>query len=151
MGNPASDDPPDFTLTDSDGEEHDYHVVPHDPSDGVRITVQLSEAMSGPVGELFDGLIGPVLLGDQSLDEINVEEALEGVEFDRVAAALSDSLDEDKVAGMVKQILRNTYRDEEPLGEDPTFEDAFRQNYLEMYRALWEVVRFNGFFGSFGS
>lgn len=150
MGNPA-DDPPDFTLTDADGDEHEYWVTPHDPHEGTRIAVTISSALTGPLGQLLDSAAGELLTGESDFQDMEVESILEGVEFDRVAAALSDSLDEDKVPALIKKILRQTYRDEQPLSGDTVFADAYRQNYLELYRAAWEVIRFNGFFGSFGT
>ncbi|MFB6371627.1 MAG: phage tail assembly chaperone [Bradymonadaceae bacterium] len=150
MGNPAEGEP-DFQLTDADGNVHDYHVVPHDPTKGTRIMVSLSGVLTGPVGELLDSAAGKFLSSEGDVGDLEVEGLIEEIDFRDVAAALSDKLDEDKTSALIRRILNNTYRDGDGLAKDVAFNEAYKQNYFELYRAVWEVVKFNGFLGSFGT
>lgn len=150
MGNPAQDEP-DFYLDDAEGNSHEYHVTPHDPRRGTRIIAQLSQALTGPIGQFLDEHAEQLLVGDRDLDDIEVEEILEDTNFVDLAQSLSQTLDEDKAEAFVATILRNTHRDGQPLGKDKVFRNAYQQNYMEMFRAVAEVIKYNGFLGSIGT
>jgi len=44
--------------------------------------------------------------------------------------------------------MRHTSRDGKPLSNDEHFNAAYQANYEELVKAVREVIRINGFFGS---
>lgn len=150
--NPASD-PPDFRLTDSDGEEHDYYVTPHPPTESVNLTADLVAASVGPLAEfLTSSDFAEIFQGDNVATAFaNLElEHLQEFDWQRIATSLQSAVDGLDVGELIFQLLSYTDRDGMPLGNRENFNDAYRyQDSLnEMYRAAFEAAKVNGFFGS---
>lgn len=150
--NPATETP-DFVLEDSDGGEHEYYVTPHDPTEATPVMVELAAAVSGPVGDFLEsnkGVIIDAVEGRESWLDLEVAEALQDFDVQSLFRQLRTSLRELDVVWLQTEILRNTVRDGYPLDEAEHFNDAFRQNYGELYTAVWKVIRANGFLPSGG-
>lgn len=130
---------------------HSYTVVQHPPTEGYGIVLQLLAAVSDPLA----ATLGPAVQG--VLDALGKTESLLDVDTGAIGAAL-DSIDW-SVAGpalqraiphlslpLVRQVLRYAWRDGKPLSDDGEFDLAYARNYTELFQAVFEVVRFNGFF-----
>lgn len=142
-----------FVLTDADGVEHQYQILPHGAEDGERIMWQLDAMAVGPLAALLQSGIGQLVAGEASVGDVldkDVASLFEGVDFAGVGRDLSKVLGGPDILALSGQLLRHTTRDGQKLVEGdkrtPAFQMAYQRNYWELRRALFEVIRYNRFF-----
>ncbi|MFB6373830.1 MAG: phage tail assembly chaperone [Bradymonadaceae bacterium] len=149
---PATDKP-DFILEDVDGEKHEYHVTPHDPTEATPMLVKLTSIAKGPIASLLDSNAGTVVklaTGEKDALDQDVDDFIEELEFSGFLDDIYESLVEANAPQLIQDILSETTRDGIPLRDPDNYNDAYRQNYAEMMQAVWMVIRVNGFLGSRG-
>lgn len=141
----GQNDTTEFTLTDRWGNEHSYLVAMHGASEGMSIIFGLSGLLGPALGSAVHGLVESGALSkaiDTNLGDL--EEWASLLDWKAVLGQLKEALADERALPLVHKILRHTVRDNTELNEDG-FNSAFRGNYMEALRAVWEVVRINGF------
>lgn len=106
---------------------HRYTYVTHGAGEGLRISLRL---VGLGVTSIASGLSGGA----------NLEQAIGAG-----AGALAAALERDDAPDLCRAILAHTHRDGEALRDAHVFDAAFAGNYGELYQALVEVARGNGF------
>lgn len=138
-----------YKLLDNEGNEHTYVTVAHAPMKGVKLIAQ----MGAIVGEPVLAALGSFLASGQELDGfLDSEagfEALRALDMDAASAKIANYLMTGDHSGMICDILSETSRDGDPLvsrgKETPAFDAAYRMNYMELGKALREVIQRNDF------
>lgn len=141
-------DTAEFTLTDAWGVEHSYLVSYHGASEGLEIVAKLGALVAPSLGKLVSALSdgdGLSAVLDASFKATDLEGMLKLLDWSLVAGELKLALMDPALVPLVKRILRHTVRGKTPL--EMGFDQAYRANYAELYKAVWEVIRINGFFG----
>lgn len=156
-----------FTLKDWKGEEHNYLIVAHKATDGIRIVTQLISLAGEPIGRLIDSNLfkivnlfkdGAITIDDSTTDSEIVMEILQKIPEVGdlgLAGTLGDfvrTLNLIDSPALIQELLKNCTRDNQPLSNDQVFGEVYRQNYGEMLAAAMksiEVNRFLGFINSF--
>lgn len=134
------------TVTDDDGVEHEYRIIPFNPDDGFDILSAVLACTSEPLGRIFDALGGE--------EETTIESAganlaqLLGQEVDTVklggaVAELVSGIQKQGGSRLVKRILSQTFRDGHRLNDAAAYNRAYRANYGELFRAIFAVLRVN--------
>jgi len=158
-----------FTLTDANGEPHEYIVgQKHDPltggrgPSGLRMVNHVARTAGTPVAELLNTHVGTALafMLEQSdagggvtlgelLDELDAD-TLESLDFELPSAwgAFCEAMEHVDIEAFLPQLLWHTRRDGNRLAEEDHFNEAYSGNYMEMLKAAYRVARINGFFGS---
>ena len=129
-----------FTLLDADGQPHEYEVALHKATDGQPIMWELYALAAGPLS----GAVGALAGSGKIADVLDTD--LSGLDFGAVGEGLSRSLL--TMPKLTPRILAGTFRDKKRLFEgsdSSTFDAAYRGNYFELVRAVWEVVQANRF------
>lgn len=151
-------EPAEFTLTDAQGESHEYMITPHAASDGTRLCLRIMAMAGEPLGRLVSGNLGELIelfkSGEIDLDgEIDKELAkLKDLDVDLgatvrdIQAAIAEAGDEK----FFRSLLRHTYRDGDPVHQEHNFDRFYQANYLELFQAVWKSVQVNGFLGFWG-
>ena len=163
----------DFTLVDSQKNPHEYTVTPHPTSEGSMIVARLIGMAGGPIArlassnldvliELIPELIAEFQERERSDDPITDAEFLAVVQSKLgdlsdldldLQQILSDVLAAIFEAGgdeFIQSLLKRTYRDGKSLGESHVYDTAYQANYAELFKAVWEVIKVNGFLPSLG-
>lgn len=130
-----------FELQDADGQSHRYHVVPHGAVDGEAIVYRLAELLAEPLAALVDGAGEKLDLSNVDLDTI-----LEQLDIRELGKAVRSALAGSRMAELRAAVLRHTSRDGKKLSDATSFNEAYQRNYGELFRAVFEVTRFNRFF-----
>ena len=163
----------DFQLYDARGNTHDYTVSPHPTSEGTMLVVRLLGMAGGPIGRLassnLDVLIDlvPKMIAEyqdqsQGGKEMTDQEFmialqkelgdLSDLDLD-FQAILADILSAIVQAGgdeFIRSLLAHTFRDGQKLSQDALYDTAYQANYGELFKAIWEVIKANGFLLSLG-
>lgn len=146
-----------FTLTDASGQPHEYSVTPHGASKGTGLCMRVLKIAGEPVGRLASANLG------QLLDMVGGIEVGDGASNDEVFASIKDRLSELDVdfgdvirdvqmaiselgdEKLFAELFHHSYRDGKPLANPAVYDEAYQANYMELFRAIWEVVTINGF------
>jgi len=147
------------TLEDADGTPHEYVLFPLMPDEGVPIMLQLYAMLVGPLGRLVADLMqGDIadLLDDAGggiagvLDNPEIGSKLFGslksIEWSQIGASLSQHLADPAAAKLCRKLLQGATRDGPSLDNPAVYAMAYRANYWEHNRAIWEAVKLNRFF-----
>ncbi len=146
-----------FTVPDGDEREHQYTAIPTPAEEGMGISMRLMGMVSAPSLSALGGVMVPILLrarGSSVVDLLddpdllgNVVNALQSADLATTGAAVSALLQDPKNVQFLRTTLfRTVHRDGKSLADAVEFNAAFTRNYGELYAALWEVIRLNGFF-----
>lgn len=143
-----------FTLRDAEGESHTYEVTLHRATIGQPIMWEIAALLSGPLAGLL-GLLVPILDGmagrkiaevmDDPASMQLVLKSLRTADLSTIGAGLKTALGDPRNTALVGRILSQTTRDGADLADPVKFDAAFTANYLELVRAVWEVVQANRF------
>lgn len=134
-----------FTLSDADGASHRYQVTAHPPDEGEQIVAALAALSVAPMVVAIGGMLleGDTLDPAELLGELDVTTSSDLAELgDAIRASLQG-------AGLPKlraALLHYAIRDGKQMRDPVPFGQAYARNYAEMYRACWEVARYNRFF-----
>lgn len=145
--------PVDFVLTDADGVEHSYTCTPHRSSEGTALCLRLLRMAGEPLGRIASSNLGKLFelfqggALDLDGDAGELLEALERLELDlgEIVADLQLAIASAGDEKFFRAILKNTFRDGQPLAKDSAYEAAYVANYMEQLRAVWEVIKINRF------
>jgi len=121
-----------FELEDASGASVSYSVNFHPAGEGFRLSAELVKLLGGAFAAVVDGE------GDD-------------VDMGAVMGALKD-LDVDDFIDLSTKVLKYTHRNGKSM-KGHAFDVAYRGNYLELYQALFEVIKVNKFLplpGGFG-
>lgn len=149
-----------FRLPDADGRPHAYEVMLHRGSEGLPLMLEIAALVAGPLAGLLS-LASPLIaamksaadgapisvrgaIADPKVLDI-VQAALAGADLAALGKSLQLALAQPGNAGLVKRLLAQTTRDGIALDDPSAFDDAFTANYIELARAVWEVVLANRF------
>lgn len=157
-------DPIEFTCVGADGASHQYETQQHKAELGLGITMQLSGLVIGPITEAIGPMASSLIEQTQEeaqeaadngedasvVERLNLGEIIKLVDFSKVAASVQLALQQLPIT-TIYAVLRYTNRDGDGLIDSlgkptPAFNDGYRANYLELFRAVWEVCRVNRFF-----
>lgn len=155
-----------FTLADSQGKAHNYVVNAHPAGEGTPLVLYVISLAAEPIGrlvetkaaDLIDVVINKIASGELSPDDDvsklkeviggeDVQRLLHGIEWSRVAADIRVSLAALDTPQLIRQVLKYTHRDGKNLALDGEYDQAYTRNYMELFKAVWAVVQFNGFAG----
>lgn len=141
-----------FTLTDSDGVEHNYiaGTLP------VRKALPFAKHLLAGALKPLARLVGRVDNAEAEAYASSVPEgqslmdSLEGVDLAALADDLGDvilELPDDKLLMLFESVVR----DGTPLNTDAALDVAYRHNWGEFAQAVWHLVKANGFLSFIGS
>jgi len=143
-----------FTLRDAEGESHSYEVTLHRATLGQPIMWEIAALLAGPLAGML-GLLVPILdsMAGKKIVEVmddpaslgRLVDGLRGADLTAVGAGLKAALAQPGNSALVVRLLGQTTRDGRDLADPVQFDDAFTGNYLELARAVWEVVQANRF------
>jgi len=137
-----------FEIEGGDGKPHAYLVQLHGVDEGQAIVFALIAVGGEPLGALLQGAAGKLIAEGGGLAELlekDVTELLSGIDFAAVGRDLSLAVARSDMPGLVNLILKNTHRDGRPLRDSNERNAAYRGNYGEMLRAVWQVISANRF------
>jgi hypothetical protein len=117
-----------FSLTDAKGRTHLYK--------GTLIPTRLGL----PLGTQLLNVCTPALVG--FMVSRGKAEGVDPVDIMTSISAMLQTLD---VEFVQKRLLANVTRDGTPVSPDDQFDVIYAGNYTEMWLAVYEVVRYNGF------
>lgn len=151
-----------FSLDDRAGKAHQYRVEPHPAGVGAALALRVQALATEPLVEVLRTIASApglqrlgtalqegseqdttALLADAAGDLLRT---VKDLDLSTIGRTLSGMLATKDGPDLVKQILARTWRDGRSLGEPMDFDAAYQANYGEMLRAVFEVVRYNGFF-----
>lgn len=128
------------TITDADGQSHEYEIYKFTGLQGWNYQIRLGKILAPAIKEALSALpkgkLDKLLTGD-------IDPKLFGGAIDSFINALATN---DPKGDFVAELLQNTLRDGNKLS---TIEinTAYAGNYLEMMKAVIAVISANGFFG----
>lgn len=155
-----------FTLTDRNGDEHHYVVMAHPASEGERVVFALAELAPEPLLALigsFEGGLDDMLVRLQKIqesdtdgdgddtDDDDTDDDASDFNLDAFGPALTKALRRMDGPALRQMVLSHTKRDGKLLSQRGVYDKAFSRNYAEMFKAAFEVCRYNGFFPEFGT
>lgn len=149
-----------FTLKSRDGNNHQYDVAMHPAIEGMQVSAQLgslgiptlvvalgsaleSQEMRAAVAQAF-AKGGSSTDKSRGLDELM--RIAGGFDFSTIGTEVRTALQDPRLATLVRAVLQHTTRDDVVLSGDVALNGAFTGNYMEMWKAVWEIVQVNGFF-----
>jgi hypothetical protein len=146
-----------FTLTDAEGEEHQYKLKPHGGDDGQEIVFRILALGAEPVGEIVQGLSKAETIrekiatawdagGLEALQELDPLEMLDGVDFAGLGKSVKQVLAEGKAPQLVRDLLSETHRDDQPMSNRIKRQKAYARNYDELLLAAYHSIAINRFF-----
>lgn len=147
-----------FRLVDADGRPHAYEVTLHRASEGMPLMWEIAALVAGPLAGLLS-LVAPLISavggasGGRSLRAIiedpavlvMVTDSLKGADLTSLGRSLQLALAQPGNSSLVTRLLSQTTRDGVALDDPFAFDDAYTANYMELARAVWEVVLANRF------
>lgn len=128
------------TITDADGQSHEYEIYKFTGLQGWNYQIRLGKILAPAIKEALSALpkgkLDKLLTGD-------IDPKLFGGAIDSFINALATN---DAKGDFVAELLQNTLRDGNKLS---TIEinTAYAGNYLEMMKAVIAVISANNFFG----
>lgn len=143
--------PIELHLADARGTSHEYLITPHKGTEGVKLCRRVLGMAGAPIGRLMSGSLGDIVdavqEGELSLDSDAGElvALLEGVDVAQIVQDLQLAIGEAGDDLFFRSLFRHTHRDGKLLADPANFDAAFQANYLELFKAAWEVIRVNGF------
>lgn len=149
-----------FRLVDADGRPHAYEVTLHRASEGMPLMWEIAALVAGPLAGLLS-LVGALLAAMRkavnnapltvrgAIEDPNildlVQTALGSADLTSLGRSLQLALAQPGNSALVMRLLAQTTRDGAALDSPVAFDDAYTANYLELARAVWEVVLANRF------
>ena len=148
-----------FTLTDAEGQPHDYLVTEHPGGDGMGIMFDLL-ALGAPTvmslagaamksGEMLEAILTAYRGGGDGgaitkSDTSEFGKLLAGLDLASVGTEIGRALATGQPPHLTRKLLspQGVFRDGKPLSIDL----AYQANYLELLNALWKVCSVNRFF-----
>lgn len=138
-----------FELEGEDGEMHSYKVDLHPGSKGARLAIKLYSLAGEPIGELIQTYMK---VENIDLDSENgAQRLLSEVDFSDVAKHVRAALTKLDTDELIDDVFCYTRRDGQDLSKRTYFDQAYRGNYGELFRAAWKIVQANGFLSSFAT
>lgn len=132
-----------FELTDSQGETHDYRVSPHPSREGSTLMLQIGSLLSEPLLEAIRALVSRTER-NQGLMDAEIEDLVGQLDLSKIGGSLRSSLAE-LDADTLHSFFRHTTRDGKDLGNGSIYDAAYKGNWGEWVRALWQIIQANGF------
>lgn len=146
-----------FRLVDADGVEHQYTCQEHPGEAGMEImfrvlalglpsVVRLAGAAlksEDLVATLVRAVADPSAVDDGG-GMAELQALLADVDLDAVARDLPAAMA--AAPALTRDVLSRTWRDGKRLSERVEFDLAYKRNYFELLKAVWEVARYNRFF-----
>jgi len=117
-----------FTVPDASGQSVKYQVVLHGALTGMPVSLAWMRT-AAPAMDLIGAMDGDGDVGDLSAFGDTISKALASPEL----------------VGLIRDTLSNTMRAGKALSNDLDFDAAYLGNYMELYQALWNVIRLNRF------
>lgn len=147
-----------FTLPDAKGVEHDYFVKAIPANHGMGISMKLMGMISAPALGALGAILTPALT--ESLQGASFSSLIDDPElFARALGGLQSAdlaatgaavgallQNPQNVRFLREQILGGVVRDKQLLDNVVNFDQAFTQNYGELYALIVKVIDLNGFF-----
>jgi hypothetical protein len=142
-----------FSLKGRDGKLHEYHVRPHPTSEGSAWALRFSLAAGTPLMELLSSNLFTIYksirddgLADLNLDRLIKELDLSGGESINALYGVVERVGEHRL----HELFRYTIRDGKSLDIRTdqgrvAFDEAYRTNYAEYFKAIAKIERVNGF------
>jgi len=143
-----------FVCNDSTGVGHNYACNPHLATEGISIISRLMQLGGPAIANVIQGIYSGLDKSKLTLDtEVSLGALSKGIDWDSLKIGdavqqfvngLGSTVDG---ADLLKDILSQTTRDGKPLSgpQGASFDLAYRCNYVELGKAVWEVIRYNGF------
>lgn len=128
-----------FTLTDAEGEDHQYEVTPHSGRQGQQIFWRLTALGVEPMAAALGAFDFATAL-QEGVADLNSK-----VDLDAVAGQLRQSILAQDPSELAEDLLQFTLRDGKPL-KGIAFDKAYQGNWMEYAQALFHVIRANRFF-----
>lgn len=133
-----------FSLTDAQGVEHAYSVMPHNADAGFALSAQLVELGIEPIAAgIGQALAAAGPDGIRGLLDADASGLLASVDIGALGKRLGPL-----VAALPKlrpELFRAVTRDGAALSSPVHFNAAYQRNYAELYLAIWKIVEGNGF------
>lgn len=129
-----------FKAFEIDG--HKYTVTTHDTTEALPIVAALLAALPGPLLQAIQLL--KEKHPNRSFLELDFSD-LGGIEFGKIGEDLSKAIESIGARPqLIKSVFRHTERDGQSLG-GAHFETVYSGNWGEFYKALFQIVKANGF------
>lgn len=132
-----------FTLTDADGDAHDYIAPLFRADDGVQMVGRILGICSGPLATVA-GAAASAIAGGGKLSDV-LEQELGGIDTEGVANQLRVTFMSGAPAALLIDLVKPATRDGQKLAQARARDDAYAGNYLELLQAAWKVAEGNGF------
>ena len=130
-----------FELEDADGQGHVYTYLPHNPTDGERIMYTLAAAGAEPIAAAVIGIFA----SGSGLDA-SAETLADAMDWQKLARAIRSTIGRTNMVQLRKDLMATTLRDGQQLKDPAVFNAAYSRNYMEMGRALFEIIKAGRFF-----
>ncbi len=137
-----------FTVDDGDGNSHTYICTLHGTEDGQNVVWALVALGGEPLGALLQGAAGKLVAEGSSIGDVLASDAsdvVKSIDWSGVGRDIAASVARTNMPELTRLILRHTHRDGAQLADKMAFNAAYRANYGELMRALWEVIGANRF------
>lgn len=150
-----------FTLTDADGEEHEYRVKPHGGDDGQVLVFQLLGLGAEPMGTLVQTMVKVEDVrtkisemwsagGMEAVLDSDPLEWLDAIDFAALGSSIQQLLEGGKAPQLVRDLLAEAHRDGKPLSKRLNRQTAYARNYAEMGQAVYHCITLNRFLEASG-
>jgi hypothetical protein len=135
-----------FTVEDANGEKHRYVGSLHKPTtDGIQISLQLAGLGLQPLIAGVKGILKESGGDIEKLIDSDVSTLLEKLDVDTVLEKLQPALLSDQLPGLPHRLMKEWTRDAKDLSNEIVFNECYRGNYLELIKAMIEVIKVNRF------
>lgn len=152
-----------FTLTDTDGNEHHYETRAHPGGEGTPLAFKLMGLGVGPILEALKVVAAQpgfqegarAMQGDSDAEDAKevmagmaggVFAALAELDLSELRDALGELMTHSEIPDLSRQVLKYTTRDGKPLSQDLNWAKAWQRNYGEQMWAFVQVAVHNDFF-----
>ena len=116
-----------------------YAITPHPADELGDLALKLGGLAVGPVITLIKEFQG---MGDNVSDILDADlSELDAEAIQRTIYFVTERLDQDEI----KHLFKYTMRNGQDLGEGINYAQAFRGNWVEWYKAIFQILKINGF------
>lgn len=120
---------------------HEYLVTPHDGLEGIPILAEIAAIAAEP---LLNFMKTQIVKGQA--EGLDVAAVMAEIDVSEVSKNIRESLHRlAERPQIIQAVFARTVRDGQPLSNPTAFKMAFQGRWVEMLKALAEIIKINGF------
>jgi len=138
---------PTFEVEDYSGKIHKYRFELHPPTnDGIALSLELMALGGTPLLGAIKEVASVTVAKKKKGEKFSIADALDlNLDIGSIGENLQRSLLSPQAGSIPQRLMKHAARDGQPLDNPFNFDQAFAGNYLELGKAMYEVIIANRF------